>query len=444
MNSEPVKTAVLVFVSILSVLAAAANSAAAGELNSRQPNDNNPSYGSKVEFIVERYHLDEAAQKEYDKLHPPVHTMADLNAKMLMLKFSLQHYRDWLKAADEIIQHIFGDVPSSKAPSIDGAFAPIESAVDNNLESISKLIGQYGGSLPAIPVAPEVIAAYHQLEPTLRGLNLGNSPDDLAKRISTTVSQLQQSNVGSSLTQRLDNAMNAIKQLGADQQVAEAAVSLVHTVETFANNPAVEELKIRQIVSQKASFAAEVKDAATDLQEVGGDLLERKYAVYQDLSDPFVDYISLHPEGWNRIANHGLVAGDGDTQFIIVFENQLDGRFNFVSVDPTKVIQARMRIGRQVAQNLVSLAGVATKAFGVPIPASLVPGQAETNSETIDFSKMTAAETQMKLQNGVDQRNMDALRKYAVGALANFPSDPVKADEIRKDLIRRLQPYINK
>ncbi|MDR3457798.1 MAG: hypothetical protein P4N60_10165 [Verrucomicrobiae bacterium] len=425
------------------VVLAGVSPAMAGEAaQNAARNSNNPSYGSKIEFIVERYSLDDAARTNYLRWHPPLHTLADLNVKLLNLKSSLGRYKDWVKAADETMRQLAAGVSPSNAAIIDADFAPVEGAVNDNLELVAKLIARYGTAMPAPPIAPEVIAKYHDLKKILAVQDYGDDPDVLAAKISNVLLQLQTS--GLDVKVQLKGAAVAIDKLALNRQAVQAALKFVQvSLEPLGKGQADKEQQLKQEAAPAASFAASTQDAVKDAQETGGDLLVRKYTVYQDLSDPFLDYIAQHPERWLAIPNHGLVAGDGDTQFIAVFEDQLDGRFNFVSVDPTKVIQARMRIGRQVAQSLVSLAGVATKAFGVPIPTSLAASQSQSNSETIDYSTMTATQTQMKLQNEKDQKNLEDLKKFAVGALVNFPTDPAKADVIRKDLVRRLQPYLN-
>jgi len=405
----------------------------------RSPNDNGPSNGSRIEFTVERYSFDDKARKEYDKLHPAINTLADLNAKLLNLKSSVEQLKDWLIAVDEIIRQIHARVTESKADRIKEAFAPLESAIDENVATVAKLIGQYGSTMPAPPVLPEVIAEFHKLNTKLANLKVAEDPQSIMKQISEVMKQLQ--GKSRELDAQLVQAKDAIEKMKLNEKAAQSAKLLI---ETMLAGHGTNEHRVRQELSDKTQFSAKAEHAAESLQQIGGDLVLRKYHVYQDLSDPFIDYIAKHSEQWMPIANRGLVAGDGDTQFILVFEDQFDGRFNFVSVDPTKVIQARMRIGRQIAQNLVSLAGVATKAFGVPIPTSLASSHGETNSETIDFSKMTAIETQAKLENEEDRKDLDALRKFAVSTIANFPSDPTKAEDIRNDLIRRLQPYLPK
>lgn len=412
----------------------------AGEGHINNNSTNEVSYGSKLEFIVERYVLDDAAREEYKRVHPPRYTLADLNAKLLALKHSARQYHDWVKAVDEITRQLFAKVPQSHAAVIDTAFAPLEQAINDNLDVVSKLMEQYGASIPAPAVAPEVLVAWHQLLRNLTALHLGEDPATLGQNIKGVIMNLRGGGVA--LTQLLNNAQAAVEQLGPGQQIIEACRSLLKSIEGAAGQPAKLEHVVQRTAEENAPFANKARHAVDSLQETGGDLLERRYSVYQDLSDPFLAYVADHPELWKTLPNHGSVTGDGDTQFIIVFENQLDGRFNFVSVDPTKVIQARMRIGRQVAQSMVSLAGVATKAFGVPIPGTIASDQSDKNSETIDFSKMTGLQTQMKKSNEIEGKNMESLRAFAITALSNLPNDPGKADDVRKDLIRRLQPYL--
>ncbi|MCX6929430.1 MAG: hypothetical protein NT154_40380 [Verrucomicrobia bacterium] len=386
--------------------------------------------GTKLEFTVETYVLDEAAREAYEQDHPPAHTLADLNAKLLTFDGAVQRYKDWLKAIDEIVRQFWIGAglrnTISKAGVIDSQFTPLEKALRAELDSVGTLIRDRGGNLPARPVNPSVTNAWAQLPEALERKKVVQDP----KEVKRLLDQLKAK--GIRLQELVAGAMTSLTNVVRDQRVVQEARALEESLDKLKSEKSAAALC--QKPEEAKAFASQ---AETELKKAGGDLLPRLHAVYQDLSDPFLKYIATRDELWRRIPNHGSVSGDGDTQFILVFEDQLDGRFHFVSVDPTKVIQARLRIGRKVTQELVALGGVAANAFGVPIPSNLLGGKGTEGADTVEFSKMTALETQYRKQNEIALRQLEAVRAFALREMANL--SPQNADDIRKNLLRQLQ-----
>jgi len=173
------------------------------------------------------------------------------------------------------------------------------------------------------------------------------------------------------------------------------------------------------------------------------DLVPRTNAVYQDLSDPFLGYIASHTENWKKLPNSAKATDmwGGDSEFILVFDNRLDGRWKRINVDPTKVINARLKISQKIAGAVTALAGVAVKAYGVPVPHEILKsGSSNGNDDQIDYSLMTAEETLLKKENQLKKGVLKELQVYARTALANndFTTQP---EFLLDQLLRRMSEF---
>lgn len=114
----------------------------------------------------------------------------------------------------------------------------------------------------------------------------------------------------------------------------------------------------------------------------------RNYLVYQDATDKYLLFVNKAENAsyWTAIPNRAAASGDGDASYVLVFD-QLDASWKRVAIDPTKVIAARLRILRKVANTLIAAAGIATMPFGVPLPK--MSGDNANGPVDMDYSAMT-------------------------------------------------------
>ncbi len=137
----------------------------------------------------------------------------------------------------------------------------------------------------------------------------------------------------------------------------------------------------------------------------------RNYLVYQDATDKYLLFVNKAENAsyWTAIPNRAAASGDGDASYVLVFD-QLDASWKRVAIDPTKVIAARLRILRKVANTLIAAAGIATMPFGVPLPK--MSGDNANGPVDMDYSAMTGqTEYEAKLNAKLARRIRSALER---------------------------------
>ena len=152
-------------------------------------------------------------------------------------------------------------------------------------------------------------------------------------------------------------------------------------------------------------------------------------------------YIAANPDYLKELDNRVRIRGYGDTEFILVFENVLDGRCKYMSIDPKEVIRARLRVTRQVAGAVVAVAGIAANAFGIPIPSSLTTPEKEGTPGTVDYSDMTAETSWIEKRNSMIEKELESVRSFAITELRGLSEE--NAERVHGQLLRRLSRVVS-
>jgi hypothetical protein len=227
-----------------------------------------------------------------------------------------------------------------------------------------------------------------------------------------------------------------------------------------------------ELLTQVSECHGALQAASVDVVGPGdSDAIRRDFVVSQDMADPFLAFIAAHPDGWvgekpnvpdlsgasdgatstaNGADDEGLNSahawGDGDTEFVLVLEHSLDGHWKSVAVDPTKVIRARLRVGRSLAFVAAAFGGAAAGGVGVSLPKSA--GLSDGGDTDPSVAKVTSEATWLKLQN--EKLRSELARTNA--ALLKLQSDLQSVDPAKKtdkldyvsmkaQLVRLLVPY---
>jgi hypothetical protein len=170
------------------------------------------------------------------------------------------------------------------------------------------------------------------------------------------------------------------------------------------------------------SFFASVAECQRTTTETAAELVtngdadevRRDHTLLQNMADPFLAFLASHPEAWSdpENLNKAEVGGDGDAEFVLVLEQGLDGRWKSVTVDPTKVIQARLKIGRSVAFAAAALAGTVAGGVGIPLPQSAgLGGSSDTDP---NIAKVASETKWLELENEKTQAELARLESALV------------------------------
>lgn len=385
--------------------------------------------GSSLEYKVYRYDLDsgekEAANNAYEQAHPSRRT---LGAQLMALRgFSeeVRLYKAQLEELNQLVQVLFGNSDiGTKDAVIEDAFRPLEHQLKLSTQRLSTLQETHGHAGVPSGLHSEMVRLWYAIPELLEAQKVEVDRESLdAVLLSLTAVE------DTILQERISNISKRIPTIAKPSlQTMELVISedrsSIHAL--FSSAEAEISSTFRRSVAQLRL-----------LQLASGDLVPRTHNVYQDLSDPFLMYIANNPSSWRPLGTDGRVGGDGDTEFILVFEATLDARWKSISVDPTKVISARLRIARRVLGAIVAVAGVALNAYGVPLPKGL----GET-ADTVDYSRMTAEETMLKLKNRAFRSDLEDLRSFAGQQKATLTNE--NSESLRQQILRRLSGLENR
>lgn len=386
---------------------------------------------------VLRYDVDANAdaRQKYAEARRALRPAGKAREQVVAAQLALARYKGCLHSLNSLVQELLPGLPdparaSAKAKrfgAIDAAFQPTESA-------LAKMESQLSPLSPEAPAPPfeALPVRFSELRDQLERANVETDPAALRR----AAAQLQKL-PAAELANRGRAASVALDALLQDRSVAcvpdDAARYLADVAGSTpraaaARDPFAEAL-------DKASIRA-----AADLERArSGDLVPRPYGVWQDLTDPYLMFIVAHPENWRALVESANVDGQGDAEYVLVFESPLDARLKTVTVDPSQVIQARLSIARKVAQAAVAATGLATSSFGVrlPTPSASTPGGGkDAAADTIDFSRMTADEQVARQRNAAEQRRIERLKNDA--ARLRPITDPESARRALEFLRREL------
>lgn len=360
---------------------------------------------SMVEVQVERYSLDEEAEEEYNKIHPTLSDESRATVELARLERAKQQLTSLRDAivythafANSLVKANAQNKDNLNQEELQGKAQNAATQVDEHLKLVTDRLNDVRNQADA---SPEILARERSLIGMLLDLALRTMEDDgievdsseLAKKLEGI-----EKTAGLKFGVRVKNVAIGLKSVLPKTTTPTALKELQ---ETLSESTASDYAEAMSVVVGSAR-----KDAENALTAEGW--FEKRYHVYQDLSDPFINYIINHPSRWRQLPSSAYAAGDGDAHYVLVLD-RLDGQWKRVSVDPTKVIAARARILRTVSNTLVAAAGIATAAFGVPLPLGKPSGQGDTE-DTMDYSVMTG----QTIQNGL---KADSARKAVRAAI---------------------------
>lgn len=167
----------------------------------------------------------------------------------------------------------------------------------------------------------------------------------------------------------------------------------------------------------------------------------RNYLVYQDATDKYLLFVNKAENAsyWTAIPNSAAASGDGDASYVLVFD-QLDASWKRVAIDPTKVIAARLRILRKVANTLIAAAGIATMPFGVPLPK--MSGDNANGPLDMDYSAMTGQTEYEEKMNAKMTKRIKAVLERAEELERDLNSDKANKDT-RLKVLRDLNGLLD-
>jgi hypothetical protein len=402
------------------------------------------SCSQQLTFKAERYDLDQItsgstgtqARAVYERLHPPVMTLEIQKIYLQELSRAYSDYSRSLQAMNYLVQAL-GDPEQAarrgveKATAIDNLIKPIIAEIDAEIKRIDRYIDKYGALHPAVPVERALLDRMDNLP----GQFIGQKIETEKSTVQTVVAQLKKLGV-EKLKKTLDTAAEEMKRIpDTDSQLVQ-----ITAMRNSLNAVSSSDLQ-DQIAANVGAAKTRTKELKTDIEGLGGDLVMRTHQVYQDMSDPFLVYVAGHPENWKILDNYAQVKGEGDTEFILVLEQQLDGRWKSVAVDPEKIVRARLRISRRVAGAVTALGGIALKAYGVPLPPSL-SASVKFGGDSVDYSRMTGEEEVTRERNALLRSKLRELKAFAIDGLGKI--DAKNYTEMHAQLMRRLSEIPDK
>jgi hypothetical protein len=403
---------------------------------------------SALEFSVDRYDIDfprdasgeSPARQEYNRVHPktPILTLRSAIAAVDETTAAVKRYQAFILALNRamaVFTTAEGDDPAKRIEALDSninaEFQRIYRLLEAQRDEYAGFEKRHGGHFVA-PLADAALIAELTLFPNaLRNKKIASDADAFIQELRDLEADPEIGN--KVIKKRVAAANKTIAKIAEEYPgLSTSAPELQKLAAALKGDPAARDAQVR---AQAAEVIAGVDTSVDRLR--GGDLVPRLHECFQDLSDPFVGYLATHPENWQALPNHGRVEGDGDTEYIIVFENCLDGRFKSVSVDPTKVIAARLRIFRKVAQAAVAVGGLAvTGMTGIPVPA-LAPGSAD-QSKDLDYSRMTGETELAKARIESYRRSIKSLKDAANAALLELARTDARG-EVARRIFRQMQ-----
>jgi hypothetical protein len=374
-----------------------------------------------LKVTVSRYDVDAApgGREKYEQARRKGKLAAEAKADLARAQLALARYRGCVTSLNALVQVAFPGLPdrdkavAGKRSAIEATFAPLEKTLASAAAAVAKLSPD--DLAPAVPAAE---VSWARLQEALAKANVETDPE----RLRTVLGQL--ANLPSDVL--VAQAKDLTPRL--DALLADPATSCVAADARQALNAAIapqESARADRARAFTTSFGQALegatRTAVADLAAArGGDLVPRPYGVWQDMTDPFLMFISANDAYWRPLIESTKVGGSGDVEYVLVFESPLDARLKTVTVDPSKVVTARLTIARKVAQAAVAAAGIATASFGVPLPTIAVTaaangagGEKKDPADTIDFSRMTADEQIARERNAAVRRRLEELKRKA-------------------------------
>jgi hypothetical protein len=399
---------------------------------------------SNLSYKVSVYDTsDEKVKEEYEKFHPPSQGAVTVISRYYDLKeleASVEQYKDNLIALNALVPLVIAhSVPEPNLPEpnedkinnvsecpktvtkiIEEAFLPLRTALNDEIKRLDDIL-KTGGQLY---IAPKPRCDFKALwNDTLLRLHEDRQVVVDPQRVQTTIKQLLPLVQNSEeLTKIADRV--ARTEAGVDQSKTEAIL------EEFRKSSTRPDQVLKRFIEGPNE---QVKEAVGRLMQTGPSRIQHLHIVKQNMSDPFMQYIAKHPENWKDVPNTAHVCGDGDADFILVFDDTMDARWKTIQLDPTAVIQARLRVSRVAAKAVAAIAGSLAASYGIPVPAATT-GKSE--KESIDFSVMTAEMEYLRQMNDYLAKRLESLKNFALENVGHVDVNDV--NEVSGQLRRRL------
>lgn len=341
---------------------------------------------SEVSFRVERYSHDSGpAREEYERLHPEA-SPAELRARLELAKQysdDFRQYAIWLQSYTEtvVLANASGAEFDAQAKTTE-QYGTAKNAVDDAFSAFDGVLTS------ALASASKGTPVERRLQERLLTLFL-NAVDQLrAHDFVLNKAEVDEFVKGIAEFLKDPSYLAKIDQIATIAAKLVPAGSAKNAIQAGIANKQPDKPYAERLLRHLQGLLA-VSEARARVELTLDGWIKRSYTTEQDLSDRYYDFIAEHPENWQLISNRAFAAGDGDAQYVLVLD-KLDGQWKKVAVDPTKVIQARLRILRKIANTLVAGAGMAMTAFGVPIPPGLLSPNSPEGTDSMDYSILTA------------------------------------------------------
>jgi len=396
--------------------------------------------GSSLKFTVQRYDIDghrwnrdcstrvcrdiakvdPQVRAAYEKAHPPA-VSGDRSALEALLEVVQQ-----MKGESAYVAWLGAKLFETNEKKAD-ALAAFEKRASEAYADLDKALGiraSYLGSKDRVgTAAADSYVAYQiaRLPEVLEAKNIG----DPRSRLQTLLEQMAEVPALKALAEtNAQPIADALKAMPAPPPSAQEALARLSSGRDLTS--------VIQASVAKVEKASTQRDAAFNAL-IGGDGVERKHEVFQDMSDPFLTFIAAHPDYWHKLDNEAFVSGDGDTEYVMILENAVDARWSSVSVDPEKVIRARMQMARGATRVLAAAFGTVSGLGAVTIPTA-ASGE-ESQAPTKDYAQMVAETKQLELSIDSRKRAINRVKQAAADAGA---INATTANTVRQRLLLEL------
>ena len=391
--------------------------------------------GSELNYRVAVYDIDsEEARAEYDKCHPDVArtvNAATQYADYLILKRRVERFRDDLillnvsaqllpvmTSGDPNIAKIASRQTEQVVQTITQTFEGLLTAIEEEIKTLKVIVEEVGPTEPAPKPSQDLRALWKETNDKLQQERYVETDPSRFQTVVTQLSPILRD------PNKLEELAGRVRELRLDVAVPE----LEERIKAIGDNDRAKDL-IERTRKQIETPDTLIQQAS----KAGPTGILRVHIIEQDMSDPYIIYMANNPQGWRRVPNMVHAYGDGDCDFVLVFEDVLEGRWKTVELDPTAVIEARLRVSRVATKAIAALAGSVAASYGVPIPGAKAD---ESKPDTVDFSVMTAKAQYQESMNDFRLRQLRDLREFAEENKDGITEDNVKL--LTQRLQRRL------
>lgn len=366
--------------------------------------------GSELNYKVSVYDINSTeAKAEYDKCHPEVArtvNAATQYADYLILKRRVERFRDDLIFLNELVQ----EIPARTSPdpcvaeiahcqakrvgkTITQTFEGLLAAIEGEIKTLRAIVETVGPTELAARPSQDLRALWKETNDKLKQERYVETDPDRVRDFVTGLSAILQD------PKELGQLADSVKKLRLDTPNIEERIK-----EIVGNG------RGKGLIERTQERIEKIDTLIHQAGKPGPAGIVRVHIIEQDMSDPYIIYMANNPQGWRRVPNMVHAYGDGDCDFVLVFEDVLEGRWKTVELDPTAVIEARLRVSRVATKAIAAIAGSVAASYGVPIPGA---GADKSKPDTVDFSVMTAEAQYQESMNDFRLKQLRDLRDFA-------------------------------